>query len=133
MNCSTVTIASCAGEIPGAPRVPYSARNASSEHGQQDGNSSPCTDPVKPGTPRTPTRRDTATARRTGSVSQRAGFPAPAASSPWRGTPERQVMPGVHDALGILTLTGHTHEVSMSCGRATDSPPVRLEKTATPA
>ena len=30
MNCSTVTIASCAGEIPGAPRVPYSAPNASS-------------------------------------------------------------------------------------------------------
>ena len=32
MNCSTVTIASCAGEIPGAPRVPYVARNASSWH-----------------------------------------------------------------------------------------------------
>ena len=32
MNCSTVTIASCAGEIPGAPRVPYSALNASSWH-----------------------------------------------------------------------------------------------------
>jgi len=32
VNCSTVTIASCAGEIPGAPRVPYSARNASSWH-----------------------------------------------------------------------------------------------------
>ncbi|HJY69314.1 MAG TPA: hypothetical protein VJ254_21550 [Streptosporangiaceae bacterium] len=32
MNCSTVIIASCAGEIPGAPRVPYVARNASSWH-----------------------------------------------------------------------------------------------------
>jgi hypothetical protein len=32
VNCSTVTIASCAGEIPGAPRVPYSAPNASSAH-----------------------------------------------------------------------------------------------------
>ena len=30
VNCSTVTIASCAGEIPGAPRVPYAAPNASS-------------------------------------------------------------------------------------------------------
>ena len=32
MNCSTVTIASCAGEIPGAPRTPYVTPNASSEH-----------------------------------------------------------------------------------------------------
>ena len=32
VNCKTVTIASCAGEIPGAPRVPYVARNASSWH-----------------------------------------------------------------------------------------------------
>jgi len=32
VNCSTVTIASCAGEIPGAPRVPYVTLNASSEH-----------------------------------------------------------------------------------------------------
>ena len=32
MNCRTVTIASCAGEIPGAPRVPYVALNASSWH-----------------------------------------------------------------------------------------------------
>ena len=30
MNCSTVIIASCAGEIPGAPRVPYVTLNASS-------------------------------------------------------------------------------------------------------
>jgi hypothetical protein len=32
VNCSTVTIASCAGEIPGAPRVPYVPPNASSWH-----------------------------------------------------------------------------------------------------
>ena len=32
MNCSTVTIASCAGEIPGAPRTPYTPLNASSRH-----------------------------------------------------------------------------------------------------
>ena len=32
MNCSTVTIASCAGEIPGFPRVPYAAPNASSSY-----------------------------------------------------------------------------------------------------
>lgn len=32
MNCSTVIIASCAGEIPGAPRTPYAAANASSWH-----------------------------------------------------------------------------------------------------
>src|SRR5439155_25127429 len=31
-NCKTVTIASCAGEIPGAPRTPYAAANASSWH-----------------------------------------------------------------------------------------------------
>ena len=29
VNCSTVIIASCAGEIPGAPRVPYVTLNAS--------------------------------------------------------------------------------------------------------
>jgi hypothetical protein len=32
VNCKTVTIASCAGEIPGAPRTPYAPRNASSGH-----------------------------------------------------------------------------------------------------
>ena len=32
MNCSTVIMASCAGEIPGAPRTPYITLNASSEH-----------------------------------------------------------------------------------------------------
>ena len=32
VNCSTVTIASCAGEIPGFPRVPYAAPNASSSY-----------------------------------------------------------------------------------------------------
>jgi hypothetical protein len=32
VNCSTVTIASCAGEIPGAPRTLYAALNTSSWH-----------------------------------------------------------------------------------------------------
>jgi hypothetical protein len=32
VNCNTVTIASCAGEIPGAPRAPYAPANAPSSH-----------------------------------------------------------------------------------------------------
>jgi len=32
VNCSTVIMASCAGEIPGAPRTPYAPLNDSSWH-----------------------------------------------------------------------------------------------------